>query len=378
MAAGPEVELTRDGDRQVLVLSGDWQIDRIGELKKRLDARLQKIRGGSAVVFRGQDLGRLDTTGAWLLERAIADLEHRGVTVSWEGLPQQWSEFLRPMAPLAQGGPAAGQPRAGLLDPFEDLGRKTVEGGAHLVAALGFLGRLTLTALYTLAHPLRFRLAMMVATMHRAGVTAIPIIGLMAFLISIVIAYQGAFQLARFGAEIFTINLTAVSLLREMGVLLTALLVAGRSGSAFAAEIGVMKVNEEIDAMQTMGMDPFEVLVLPRVLALVVMLPLLTLLADLAGLAGGALSAHLLMGVSLEQFLGQVRASLSDTTFWVGIIKAPVFGFLIATAGTFWGMRVTGSAESVGRVTTIAVVQSIFLVIVADAGFSILFSLRGW
>lgn len=130
--------------------------------------------------------------------------------------------------------------------------------------------------------------------------------------------------------------------------------------------------------MQTMGMDPFEVLVLPRVLALVVMLPLLTLLADLAGLAGGALSAHLLMGVSLDQFLGQVRSSLSDTTFWVGIIKAPVFGFLIATAGTFWGMRVTGSAESVGRVTTIAVVQSIFLVIVADAGFSILFSLRGW
>jgi phospholipid/cholesterol/gamma-HCH transport system permease protein len=378
MAAGPEVELTREGERRVLVLSGDWQIDRVAELKKRLDARLQEIPGGTVVVFRGQGLGRLDTTGAWLLERAAADLEHRGATVSREGLPQEWSEFLRPMAPFAQGGSAADQPRAGLLDPFEELGRKTVEGTTHLVAALGFLGRLTLTALYTLGHPLRFRLGMMVATMQRAGVTAIPIIALMAFLISIVIAYQGAYQLARFGAEIFTINLTAVSLLREMGVLLTALLVAGRSGSAFAAEIGVMKVNEEVDAMQTMGMDPFEVLVLPRVLALVVMLPLLTLLADLAGLAGGALSAHLLMGVSLEQFLGQVRASLSDTTFWVGIIKAPVFGFLIATAGTFWGMRVTGSAESVGRVTTIAVVQSIFLVIVADAGFSILFSLRGW
>jgi len=282
------------------------------------------------------------------------------------------------LAALAKEGGAARPQRSILLDPFEDLGRKTVEGADHLVAVLDFLGRLTLAALYTLVHPLRFRLGMMVATMYRAGVTAIPIIALMAFLISIVIAYQGAFQLARFGAEIFTINLTAVSLLREMGVLLTALLVAGRSGSAFAAEIGVMKVNEEVDAMQTMGMDPFEVLVFPRVLALVVMLPLLTLLADLAGLAGGALSAHLLMGVSLDQFLNQVRTSLSDTTFWVGIIKAPVFGFLIATAGTFWGMRVAGSAEGVGQVTTIAVVQSIFMVIVADASFSILFSLQGW
>jgi phospholipid/cholesterol/gamma-HCH transport system permease protein len=378
MAAGPAVELTREGDRQVLVFSGDWQIDGIAGLQGRVDTRVREVAGGSVVVFRGEGLGRVDTAGAWLLERAAAELEGRGVTISWEGFPQAWQEILRPLAALAQEGGAARPRRSILLDPLEDLGRKTVEGADHLVAALGFLGRLTLAALYTLVHPLRFRLGMMVATMYRAGVTAIPIIALMAFLISIVIAYQGAFQLARFGAEIFTINLTAVSLLREMGVLLTALLVAGRSGSAFAAEIGVMKVNEEVDAMQTMGMDPFEVLVFPRVLALVVMLPLLTLLADLAGLAGGALSAHLLMGVSLDQFLTQVRTSLSDTTFWVGIIKAPVFGFLIATAGTFWGMRVAGSAEGVGQVTTIAVVQSIFMVIVADASFSILFSLQGW
>jgi phospholipid/cholesterol/gamma-HCH transport system permease protein len=213
---------------------------------------------------------------------------------------------------------------------------------------------------------------------YATGVQAIPIVALIALLISIVLAYQGATQLKNFGAEIFTIDLVAISVLREMGVLLTAIMVAGRSGSAFAAQIGVMKSNEEVDALRTMGLDPFEVLIVPRIMALVIALPLLTLLANITGLAGAALLSYLTLDVGLIQFLDRIQNVVGMNTFWVGIIKAPVFAMIIAMIGAYRGMQVTGSAESVGRLTTDAVVQSIFLVIAADAIFSIVFAKLGF
>jgi phospholipid/cholesterol/gamma-HCH transport system permease protein len=217
------------------------------------------------------------------------------------------------------------------------------------------------------------RLPSIARHVYETGIQAIPIVALIAFLISVIVAYLGAQQLQQFGAEIFTVDLVAISVLREMGVLLTAIIVAGRSGSAFAAEIGVMRLNDEIDALQSMGVDYFEVLVMPRIVGLVIALPLLTVVADAMGLAGGALLSSLLLDISLGQFIPRVQDALAPTTFWAGMIKAPVFAILIAMVGCYRGLQVRDSSRELGRLTTVAVVQSIFLVIFADAVFAIVF-----
>ncbi|HYB56378.1 MAG TPA: ABC transporter permease, partial [Alphaproteobacteria bacterium] len=213
-----------------------------------------------------------------------------------------------------------------------------------------------------------------VSHMERTGLDAMPIVGLLSFLIGVVIAYQGADQLRKFGAEVFVVNLLGISILREMGILLTAIIVAGRSGSAFTAEIGTMRVNEEVDAMITLGLDPIEVLVLPRTLALVLTLPLLTFYADIMGLAGGCLMAISTLDLTIAQFLKQLQTSVAIEHFWVGMYKSPVFAFVIAMIGCYEGLNVERSAESVGRQTTKSVVEAIFLVIVLDAVFSIFFT----
>ena len=357
---------------------GEWVIHNAAALKARLDEVPGEAMGAQRIVFECSGLEGMDTSGAWILHCAARDLEAQGFQTELRGLREEDHRFFqRVVAGYEDEKVHARRPHETFLAQIQRMGEWAVLAFLHLGQVTAFLLRLAESLLICLLVPFRLRVGAIVNNMLRAGVTAIPIIALLAFLISIVLSYQGATQLARFGAEIFTVNLTVVSLLREMGVLLTAILVAGRSGSAFAAEIGVMKLNEEIDAMQTIGLDPYEVLILPRIVALVIMLPLLTVLADLVGLAGGALSAYLLMGLSLDAYLAQVQSALTPWTFWVGIFKAPVFAFLIASTGTFYGLQVSTSAESVGRYTTVAVVQSIFLVIAADAAFSILFTRLG-
>jgi phospholipid/cholesterol/gamma-HCH transport system permease protein len=201
-----------------------------------------------------------------------------------------------------------------------------------------------------------------------------PIVGLLSFLIGVVMAYQGADQLRRFGAEIYTVNLLGVSILRELGVLLSAIIIAGRSGSAFTAQIGTMQVNEEIDALRTLGLDPIEVLVLPRLFGLVITLPLIAFFADFMGILGGGLMSWAVLDINIPNFLTQLQSAVGEMTLWVGIIKAPFFASIIALVGCFEGLNVTRSAESVGRLTTQSVVESIFFVIVTDAAFSIVFS----
>jgi phospholipid/cholesterol/gamma-HCH transport system permease protein len=208
---------------------------------------------------------------------------------------------------------------------------------------------------------------------YDTGITAVPITALIAFLISVIIAYMSAQQLRGFGAEIFVVDLVTIGVLRELGVLLTSIIVAGRSGSAFAAEIGSMKLNEEIDALVATGVDPFEALVLPRVLGLIITLPLLTIIADIIGLMGGALLCRYLLDMPLTQYVNRVNEAISPSTFWVGLIKAPVFALLIAMAGAYRGMQVRDSSRELGRLTTVAVVQAIFMVILADALFAVLF-----
>jgi len=212
---------------------------------------------------------------------------------------------------------------------------------------------------------------------EETGLTALPIVGLLAFLLGIVITYQGADQLARFGAQIYTIDFLGVGFLRELGGLVTAIIVAGRSGSAFTAQIGSMKVNQELDAMQTIGLNVAEVLVLPRVLGLIIALPLLTFFADVIGVIGGMVMCYFDLGYTIPAFLREFQSAVTMKTLLVGIIKAPVFAFLIALVGCFEGMRVEGSADSVGQLTTRSVVESIFLIIAVDAGFSVLFSVLG-
>jgi phospholipid/cholesterol/gamma-HCH transport system permease protein len=255
------------------------------------------------------------------------------------------------------------------------LGAVTVEVVRRGYSMLSFGGLVFATIAELLRHPGRLRATATVRQMEQTGLDAMPIVGLLAFLIGVVMAYQGADQLRRFGAEIYTVNLLGISILRELGVLLSAIIIAGRSGSAFTAQIGTMQVNQEVDALRTLGLDPVEVLVLPRVFGLVFTLPLLVFYADAMGLIGGCLMTWATLGISVPGFLDQLRGAITEWTLWVGVIKAPFFAAIIAMVGCYEGFNVAGSADSVGRLTTQSVVESIFLVIVADAAFSILFSL---
>lgn len=257
------------------------------------------------------------------------------------------------------------------------IGRLAYAGRAEAMRVIGFGGKAVIMLARAIRQPHRLRYGAISQQIHAIGFEALPIIGLMAFLIAIVLAYQGVAQLRPYGGAQFTVNLVALSILREMGVLLTAIMVAGRSGSAFTAEIGVMKAREEIDALQVIGLDPFNMLVVPRLIAIVIALPLLTFYANIMGLVGGFLICHSLIDISLAQYIDRLHEAASGSDMFVGMIKAPIFAFVIGIVGCMHGLRVSGSAESIGNETTAAVVKGIFLVLVLDAFFSIFFEKVG-
>jgi phospholipid/cholesterol/gamma-HCH transport system permease protein len=254
------------------------------------------------------------------------------------------------------------------------LGRSSATAAEQSVALLSFVGESALALFNCLRHPARLRWRPILFNIRSAGFDALPIVGLLSFLLGVVVAYQGAAQLRQYGANIFVADLVGVSMLREFAPLITAILIAGRSGSAYAAQIGTMAVTEEIDALRTLGIAPLELLVLPKLIALVIALPLLTVFADLLGVLGGMLMARAQLGVGIPEFLDRFVKAVSLTTYLVGLAKAPVFAAIIAVVGCFQGFQTHGGADSVGRQTTRSVVQSMFLVIVADALFSIAFS----
>ncbi|TAD72948.1 MAG: ABC transporter permease, partial [Sphingomonadales bacterium] len=251
-----------------------------------------------------------------------------------------------------------------------------VRGG--LYGVVGFFGQILIGVASVIRHPTRFPIKALVHQMELVGVSALPIIGLMSFLIGIVIAQQGSVQLEQFGAEALTVNLVGRITLRELGVLMTAIMVAGRSGSAFAAQIGTMKLTEEIDAMRTIGISPVEVLVIPRILAATFMMVLLGFYASLMAIIGGAVVGEVALGIPFLTFLLRIQEVVPEHDLWVGLIKAPVFGLIVALSGCFHGMQVRGNAEEVGRRTTMAVVSAIFAVIVLDAFFAVFFTEIGW
>jgi phospholipid/cholesterol/gamma-HCH transport system permease protein len=259
----------------------------------------------------------------------------------------------------------------------ERVGLATFSFAAEARDLVAFVGMVAVAAGRTALRPARLRLSAVLHHVEKTGIDALPIVGLLSFLIGVVLAYQGADQLRRFGAQVFVVNLLGISILREIGVLMTSIIVAGRSGSAFTAQIGTMQVNQEVDAMRTLGLDPVEVLVLPRVSGLVIALPLLTFYASMMGLLGGAVAALFALDISFGQFLRQLQTAVPVGTLMVGLVKAPVFAAVIAMVGCYEGLKVSGSADSVGRLTTQSVVVSIFLVIVINALFSIVFASFG-
>ena len=316
---------------------------------------------------------RMDTVGAWIIYRTVRD---RGAKVV--GATRDEVSLLKEVANFDAPTRVVPEQAGGVHRTLNELGEWVMEAGRTLLGLLGFFGA-TLIGFANLARrPKRFRLNAVVQRFDVVGVRALGIIGLMSFLIGIVIAQQGSVQLAQFGAEVYTINLVGRITTRELGTLMTAIMVAGRSGSAFAAQIGTMKITEEIDAMRTIGVSPIEALVIPRMIAAVLMMPLLAFWSMLLTLIGGGMFVWLALGIPPLTYIQRLQEVIPITDLWVGLIKAPVFGFIIALAGCFQGMLVQGNSEEVGARTTIAVVQSIFLVIVLDAVFAIFFSNVGW
>ena len=375
MAPSATLVISPDPDALVLRAEGDWLIATAAELDGRL--RALALPQGRRVMVDLAGIERLDTAGAWLVLRTEHDLAARGNTVELHNLRASFNPLFDQVRGRGAGAPLPHPipPHHTLVGFVARIGEVTLRLMRRGYSILGFFGLVVITLAELVRHPRRLRLTATIVQMEHTGLNATPIVGLLSFLIGVVFAYQGADQLRRFGAEIYTVNLLGIAILRELGVLLTAIIVAGRSGSAFTAQIGTMQVNEEIDALRTLGLDPIEVLVVPRVFGLVVTLPLLVIYADFLGLLGGCLMSWATLGISIPTFMDQLHSAIGQWTFWVGVIKAPFFAAIIALVGCYEGFNVERSADSVGRLTTQSVVESIFIVIVADAAFSIMFSL---
>jgi len=351
-----------------LVLSGPYLVSTIGVIDRQLreiDSPLDTIDLSGVT--------EIDTVGAWIASQLAQQHSARIVGAN--------SRAERLIKALAVSGEAENvhPPREGvLLRVTRTVGTGVVAFASGVVGLTGFLGEVIVAFGSIIRHPGRFRVKAFVHQLELVGVSALGIIGLMSFLIGIVVAQQGAVQLQQFGAEIYTINLTGRLTLRELGVLMTAIMVAGRSGSAFAAQIGTMKLTEEVDAMRTIGISPIEALVIPRVLAAVIMMPLLGFYSACMGIIGGAFIASVSLDIPFFTFLSRIQEVVPMYDLYVGMVKAPVFGMIVAIAGCYQGMQVSGNSEQVGRRTTKAVVQAIFMVIVLDAFFAVFFTEIGW
>lgn len=363
----------RDGDHLTVSLRDDWLFANAS----RLYGELEAIEPGDArrITFRCGGLQEFDLAGAWVLYDKSLDLEEQGYESEFEGLKAGHLKFLRHIIDVAavnEYDPDFFKPRERhrVREQLEKIGAATIRGFDHF----GFIARAILDGV---RHPSLLMVGETLRQVYETGARAIPIVMVISFLMGIVLAYQASDQLAKFGVTIFVVDLVSNTVLREIGVLLAAVMVAGRSGSAFAASIGTMKLNEEIDALQVMGLNPNRILVAPRVLGLMIALPFLTMFANVAGLAGGAFICVTVLDIHWVQFYDRVASSVGMADLYVGLIKAPFFALLIAATGTLRGMQVKGSAEELGRLTTLAVVQSIFLIIIADAFFTILFSRLG-
>ena len=363
----------------VLRLSGDWTLPHFAELEARLDALKPELGDVRDVDFN--DISRIDTAGAGLIAVALGPQCLQWLAEHDRDVPRELRALLDTVSEAVAEIFAHRPPPArnfGFVDLLERIGGAVTTIWGNVRALLGFIGLTLETFARTVLIPKRWRVTSLLHHMEQTGLDAVPIVALLSFLVGAVIAFLGATALRQYGATVYTVDLVSYAFLREFGVLLTAILLAGRTASAFTAQIGSMKAGEEIDAMRTIGLDPVELLVLPRVLALMAVLPMLTFLAMMAGLVGGAVVCALSLDISPSMFLSVFQADTQMRHFWVGLSKAPVFAFLIAVIGCLEGFKVEGSAESVGERTTSSVVQSIFWVILVDAMAAMFFMEMGW
>ena len=370
------LDATVEGDRLRLAGNGAWISQNAGRLESQVDRVTRRYKAVKHVEIDMGQVERLDTFGAWLLERLLRAFTARGAQTQVRELRDDYRALmdeLHAIKPLDLHRKHSG----GLIEALAAVGKSVTTVGARFIGIVNMLGALVVALLHVLVNPRRFRFTSMVHQLDNVGWRAVPIILLITFLIGCIIAQQGIFHFRKFGADIYVVDMIGILVLRELGVLVVCIMVAGRSGSAYTAELGAMKMREEIDALRTMGFDPIEVLVLPRIIALIIGVPILTFLGSLAALYGGGLVAWLYGGIDPGIFLQRLKEAISPETFAVGMIKAPFMALVIGVVACVEGMAVKGSAESLGLQTTASVVESIFLVIVLDGLFAIFFAAIG-
>ena len=376
MNGDPTLERIAQGNGLALCAAGPW-IARFAPLLERIVADAEKLTGSRPNIFIDVSrVSKLDTFGAWLIERLRRSLTQGGQEAKIAGLSANYASLVDEVRRGKAASPVR-VPSVSILGMLDQVGRNIAGFGTTIVGLIDMLGAVLAASGRVLIHPTHFRLTSTVHPLEQVCWRAVPIIVLITFLIGCIISQQGIFHFRQFGADIFVVDMLGVLVLREIGVLLVAIMVAGRSGSAYTAELGSMKMREEIDALRTMGFDPIEVLILPRMLALIIALPILAFLGAMAALVGGGLVAWGYGGVDPEAFMLRLRDAISINHFTVGLIKAPVMAAVIGIVACVEGLAVEGSAESLGQHTTSSVVQGIFFVIVMDGVFAIFFASIG-
>ena len=370
----PEFDLALEGGRPVLRLRGDWLITSISRVDADLRAALAQVVSDQPPMIEAGALGRLDTAGAFLIDWAARSLHPQDAHL--QDATNAAAALLRQARTLAtqeEHAPPQAQPGHGFIDLLERTGRGVSHVWEEAQASLSFMGEALSSVAGVLIRPSRMRWTALVSVMEESGVDAVPIVAFLSFFVGMVVAFIGATTLAEFGATIFVVELVGISVLREFGVILTAIILAGRTNSAFTAQIGSMKMRQEIDAMTTLGLRPMDVLVAPRIIAMVLITPVLAFIGALSGLFGGVLVGWLALDISPVVFLNRLQEMVGIEQFWIGLVKAPVFGFVVAMIGCRQGLEVGGSVQSLGAHTTKSVVQALFAIIVIDALFAIWF-----
>jgi phospholipid/cholesterol/gamma-HCH transport system permease protein len=367
---------TTEGDTLRLAAAGAWTSTNARPLELEIDAAARRHAAVKQVAIDMGGVERLDTFGAWLLERLVRAFQSRGAATEIVGLKQDYRALIDELHQIKLEVPS--QRRGiGVTEALASVGRTMANVGDTLLGILNMLGAICVAFGRVIAHPRRFRFTSLVHQLDNVGWKGVPIILLITFLVGAIISQQGIFHFRKFGADIYVVDMIGILVLRELGVLIVCIMVAGRSGSAYTAELGSMKMREEVDALRTMGFDPVEVLVLPRILALIIGVPILTFLGSLAALYGGGLVAWLYGGIEPDIFLQRLKEAIDVKTFEVGMIKAPFMALVVGVVACVEGMKVKGSSESLGLQTTASVVESIFLVIVLDGFFAIFFASIG-
>jgi len=377
MGAEPTLSTRINDEELEFTAIGSWTTAHADALEVLVAAAAAQASDVRNMAINMAMVGELDTLGAWLLERLARNSSKRGRQVRFVGLPDHYRGLLDEVRRVNRRAPTSPEKKNRLLVGLDILGRGAVDVNVDLVVFLEMVAALSIAIAHVLVRPRNLRLTSAVYHLYRVGWQAVPIILLITFLIGCIIAQQGIFHFRKFGADAYVVDMVGILVLRELGVLIVSIMVAGRSGSAYTAELGSMKMREEIDALRTMGLDPVEVLILPRVIALVVALPILAFLGSMSALYGGGLVAWLYGGMSPSIFIARLREAISVTHFEVGMIKAPFMALVIGIVACSEGLRVKGSAESLGLQTTTSVVKSIFLVIVLDGVFAIFFASIG-